>query len=105
MEEQTSLATPPMTMPKQSLRLKMCLPSPEPMGDMPLGRATPEVAMRGPPHSKKRETPPWLKSLKPSHADTFLRDSDIVVEARLLFFSKHSCNFSQDGNRDLSEVF
>ena len=37
--------------------------------------------------------------------DTFLRDSDMVVEARLLFFSKHSCNFSQDGNRDLSEVF
>ena len=29
----------------------------------------------------------------------------MVVEARLLFFSKHSCNFSQDGNCDLSEVF
>ena len=29
----------------------------------------------------------------------------MVVEARLLFFSKHSCNFNQDGNRDLSEVF
>ena len=29
----------------------------------------------------------------------------MVVEARLLFFSKHSCNFNQDRNRDLSEVF
>ena len=29
----------------------------------------------------------------------------MVVEARLLFFSKHSCNFSQDGNHDLSKVF
>ena len=27
------------------------------------------------------------------------------MEARLLFFSKHSCNFSQDGKCDLSEVF
>ena len=61
--------------------------------------------MQGPPQPKKWETPPWFKSLKPSHADTFLRDSDIVVEARLLFFSKHSCNFSQDGNSDLSKVF
>ena len=75
------------------------------MGDMPLGRATPVAAMGGPPHPKKWETPPWFKSLKPSCADAFLRDSDIVVEARLPFFSKHSCNFSQDGNHDLSKVF
>ena len=29
----------------------------------------------------------------------------MVVEARLLFFSKHSCNFNQDGNHDPSKVF
>ena len=29
----------------------------------------------------------------------------MVVEARLLFFSKHSCNFNQDGNHDLFEAF
>ena len=28
-----------------------------------------------------------------------------MAEARLLFFSKHSCNFSQVGNCHLSEVF
>ena len=75
------------------------------MKDTPQGRATLAAALGGPPCPKKQETPPWFKSLKPSHADAFLRDSDIVAEARLLFFSKHSCNFSQDGNRDLSKVF
>ena len=59
----------------------------------------------GPPNPKKWEPPPWFKSLKPSQADAFLRDSDLVVEARLHFFSKHSYNFNQDGNHDLSEVF
>ena len=72
---------------------------------MPLGGATPVAAMGGPPCPKKQETPPWFKSLKASCDDAFLRDSNIVVEARLLFFSKYSCNFSQDGNCDLSEVF
>ena len=61
--------------------------------------------MGGPPNPKKQETPPQFKSLKPSWADTFLRDSDLVVEARLCFFSKHSCNFNQDQNCDLSRVF
>ena len=30
---------------------------------------------------------------------------NIVVEARLCFFSKHSYNFNQDGNCDLSGIF
>ena len=53
MEEQTSSAAPPMPMPKQSLGLKRHHPSPEPIGDMPLGRATPAAAMGGPPCCKK----------------------------------------------------
>ena len=32
-------------------------------------------------------------------------DSNLVVEARSHFFSKHSYNFNQDGNRDLSKIF
>ena len=72
---------------------------------MPLGRTTPVAVVGGTPHPKICDTTPWFKSLNPSCADTFLRDSDMVVEARLLFFSKHSCNFSQDGNYDLFEVF
>ena len=105
MEEQTSSAAPPIPMPKQSPRPKRWHPLPELMGNMPLGGATLAAVVGGPPCPKKWETPPWFKSLKPSHADAFLRDSDMVVEARLLFFSKQSCNFNQDRNRDLSEVF
>ena len=96
-EEQPSMATLPAPTPKQSPRPKGHYPSPEPMGSMP--------AVGGPPNPKKQETPPWFKSLKPSWADAFLRDSDLVVEARLCFFPKHSYNFNQDGNHDLSEVF
>ena len=72
---------------------------------MPLGGATPVAALGGPFHPKKQENPPWFKSMKPSCAEAFLRDSNIVVQARSHFFSKHSYNFNQDGNRDLSEIF
>ena len=96
-EEQPSMATLPAPTPKQSPRPKRHHPSPEPTGSMP--------AAGRPPNPKKWEMPPWFKSLKPSQADAFLRDSDLVVEARLCFFSKHSCNFNQDRNCDLSEVF
>ena len=105
MEEQPSAATPPMPTPKQSPRPKRGLPLPEPMGNMPLGGATPGAALWGPPYPKKWENPPWVKSLKPSRAEAFLRDSNIVVEARLHFFSKHSYNFNQDSNCDLSRIF
>ena len=103
-EEQPSSAAP-IPMPKQFPRLKRQHPLPEATGNTPLGGASPAAAVGGPPRPKKWETPPWFKSLKPSCADAFLRDSDIVVEARLLFFSKDSCNFNQNGNHDLPEVF
>ena len=96
-EEQPSTAAPLAPTPKLSPRTKRHHPSPEPMGSMPV--------VEGPPKPKKQETPPWFKSLKLSQADIFLRDSDLVVEAKLCFFSKHSYNFNQDRNHDLSEVF
>ena len=94
-----------MLTPKQSPRPKRQLPSPELMGNMPLGRVTLAATLGGPPNPKKQETPPWFKLPKPSHAEAFLRDLEIVVEARLCFFSKHSYNFNQDGNHDLSRIF
>ena len=103
-EEQPSTATPPMPMPKQSPRLKRQHPLPELMGNMPMGRATLAVMLGGPPSPKKWETPPWFKLLKPGCAEAFLRDSSIVVEVRLHFFSKHSYNFNQDSNCDLSGI-
>ena len=105
MEEQPSTATPPTPTSKQSPRPKRWFPSPELMGNTPLGGATLAATLGGPSNPKKQENPPWFKSLKPSHAEAFLRDSDIVVEARLCFFSKHSYNFNQDGNCDLSGIF
>ena len=53
MEEQPSTAAPPTPTPQQSPRLKRWLPSPEPMGNTPLGRATPVAALGGPPYPKK----------------------------------------------------
>ena len=53
MEEQTSSAAPPTLMPKQSPRLKRQHPLPEPMGNMPLGGATPAAVVGGPPCPKK----------------------------------------------------
>ena len=75
------------------------------MGSMPMGGATPKATLGGPPNPKKQETPPWFKSLKPSHAEAFIQDCSIVIEARLKFFSKHSYNFTGDGSHDLSGIF
>ena len=94
-----------MPTPKQSPRPKRWLPLPELMGNMPLGKATLMSVLGGPPNPKKWENPPWFKLLKPSHAEAFLRESDIVVEDRLCFFSKHSYNFNPGGNCDLSRIF
>ena len=74
-------------------------------GEHALGGATLAATLGGPPSPKKWETPPWFKLMKCSHAEAFLIDSDIMVEARLHFFSKHSYNFNQDGNCDLSGIF
>ena len=52
-EEQPSTAAPPMSTPKQSPRPKRQLPLPEPIGNTPLGRATPVAALWGPPNTKK----------------------------------------------------
>ena len=70
-----------------------------------MGRATPRAAQGGPPSPKKWETPLWFQLLKPSHAEAFQRDSDIMIEGRLHFFSKYSYNFTGDGTWDLSTVF
>ena len=70
-----------------------------------MGRSAPKAMLGGPPSPKKQKTPPWFKLLKPSHAEAFLRDSSMVVEARLHFFSKHSYHFTEDSNCDLSRIF
>ena len=51
------------------------------------------------------ETPIWFASLKPSHADAFSRESDIMKKARLCFFSNHPCDWVHDGTNNLSNIF
>ena len=57
------------------------------------------------PSLKRQETSPWFKTLKTSHAKAFSRESDMVKEARWEFFSKHSYNFTTDGNHNLFRPF
>ena len=47
---------------------------------MPLGRTTPKATLGGLPRPNRQETPPWFKTLKPSHAKAFSRDSYMVKE-------------------------
>ena len=104
-EEQSTPATPPMPVPKQSPRPKRWHPSPDPVESMPLGRTTSKIMLEGPPSSKWQDIPPWNKALKLSCTEAFSQDSDLVKEARKEFFSKHSYKFIMEGTHDLSEVF
>ena len=104
-EEQPITATSPTPVPKQSPRPKRQHPSPEPVESMPIGGATLKATLGGPPSPKRQETPPWFKTLKPSHAKAFSQDSVMVKEARREFFLKHSHDFTTDGIHNLSGTF
>ena len=104
-EEQPASAASPTPVPKQSPRPKRQHPSPDPVDSTPLGRTTSKVTTEGPLSSKQQEISHWDRAFKPSHAEAFGRDSDLVKEARKEFFSKHSYNFVMEGTHDLSEIF
>ena len=70
-----------------------------------MDRTSPKASQEGPSSSKRRETPIWFISLKPSHAETFSCDSDLIKEARLCFFSMYPCDWVHDGTNDLSKIF
>ena len=72
---------------------------------MSIDGTAPEAMQKGPSSPKRQEVPAWFTSLKPSHAEAFLQDSNIIKEARLCFFSNHSYDFLHDGTHDLSDVF
>ena len=102
---QLTSAALPTQAPEQSPRSKRQQPSPDPVESMPLGRTTLKATLGGPPSSKRWEVPPWFRTLKPSCIKAFSLDSDLVREARREFFSKHSYNFTTDGNCNLSKIF
>ena len=103
-EEQSTSAAPPVPVPKQSPRPKRWHPSPDHVESMPLGGTTSKMTSEEPPSSKQQEIPPWNKALKPSCAETFSQDSDLVKEAKKKFFLKHSYNFIMEGSCDLSGI-
>ena len=104
-EEQLASAAPPTLVPKWSPWPKRRCPSPDPMESTPLGRTTSKATPGGPSISKWQETLPWNRALKPSHAEAFSWDSDLVKETKKAFFSKHSYNFVNDGTHNLCEIF
>ena len=63
-----------------------------------------KASQEGPPSSKRRETPIWFASLKPSHVEAFSHDSNLMKEARLHFLSTHPCDWVIDGTNDLSNI-
>ena len=70
-----------------------------------MDEASSKASQEGPSSSKRRETPIWFASLKPSHAEAFSHDSDLIKEARLHFFSTNPCDWVNDGTNDLSDIF
>ena len=64
-----------------------------------------KASQEGPSSSKRRETPNWFASLKPSCADAFSHDSNLVKEARLHYFATHPCDWIHDSTDDLSNIF
>ena len=74
-------------------------------GEYAYGQNHSEGYSRRIPPAPKGQKPPWVKTLKPSCTEAFSQDSDMVKEARRVFFSKHSYNFTTDGNWNLSRTF
>ena len=104
-EEQTSAAASPRPIPKWSPQPKRWHPSPKPWESMSIDETSPQAMQEGLTSSKRWETPIWFASLKLSCAEAFSQDTDIIKEARFHFFSKHSCDWANDGTNDLSDVF
>ena len=102
---QPSATASPRLEPKQSPWPKRWLSLPDPQGDTSIDETSPTVSQEGPSSSKRRETADWSASLKPSHADAFSHNSDLVKEARSCYFATHPWDWT-DGNMDnLSDIF
>ena len=65
----------------------------------------PPALQEGPSSSKRRETANWFASLKPSHADAFSHDSNLMKEARSHYFATHPWDWTDGNMDDLSNIF
>ena len=64
-----------------------------------------KASQEGPSSSKRRETPNWFASLKPSCTEAISHESHPVKEARLHFFATHPCDWVHNSTNDLSNIF
>ena len=104
--EQPSAIASPRPEPKQSPWPKRQLSMPDPQGDMSIDETSPTASQEGLSSSKRRETANWFASLKPSQADAFSHDSNLMKEARSHYFATHPWNWNDGGNMDdLSNIF
>ena len=72
---------------------------------MSADETSPPASQEGPASSKRWGNPIWFASLKPSWAEAFSQESDIIKEARIHFFSNHPHDWVHNGTNDLSNVF
>ena len=104
-EEQPSATAPPRPEPKQSPWPKRWLSSPDSQGDTSIDETSPTASQEGPSSSKRRETANLLASIKPSHANAFSCDSNLIKEARSHYFSTHPWDWTDGNIDDLSNIF
>ena len=104
-EEQPSATTSPKPEPKQSPWPKRQYPLPGPWGSMSMDETSSKASQEGLSSSKRRETPNWSISLKPSHADAFSHDSNPIKEARSCYFATHPHDWIHGNTDDLSDIF
>ena len=105
MEEQPSAAASPWPVPQWSPWPKRQHPSLELWESTSVDETSPQAMQEGPTSSKRQGNPTWFTSLKPSWAEAFSRESDIVKEARICFFSNYPYDWVNNGTNDLSDVF
>ena len=80
-------------------------PLPDPWGSMSMDETSSKVSQEGSSSPKRRETPNWFASLKPSCAEAFSSDSNPMKETRLCYFATHPCDWIHDNTNDLSDIF
>ena len=104
-EGQPPVTISPKSEPKQSPWLKRRHPSTDAQGDTSIDEDLPAASLEGLSRSKRERNADWFSSLKPSQADAFCWDSELMKEARTCYFATHLWDWMHDNMADLSNVF
>ena len=99
------MTTTPKLEPIQSPQPKRWHSSTDVQGDTSVDEDFPVASQEGPLSSKREKMAGWFSSLKPSHADAFSQDSNLMKEARACYFATHPWDWAHDNTNDLSKIF